>query len=110
VPTNFQSMGFALPAAIGAALAAPRRRVVAVVGDGGLMMSALELATAVRERVDLTVVLFNDDAYGLIRQTQLADFGTAHGTELVHPDFEALTEALGAGFASCLPDGLAAAM
>ena len=43
VPTNFQSMGYALPTAIGAALGAPARRVVAVVGDGGMLMSGLEL-------------------------------------------------------------------
>ena len=60
VPTNFQSMGYALPAAIGAALGAPSRRVVAVVGDGGMLMSGLELATAARERIPLTVVVFND--------------------------------------------------
>jgi acetolactate synthase-1/2/3 large subunit len=110
VPTDFQSMGFALPAAIGAALAAPSRRVVAVLGDGGLMMSALELATAVRERIDLTVILFNDAAYGLIRQVQLADFGAPYGTDLVNPDFEALAGALGVEYRSSVPGGLAAAL
>jgi acetolactate synthase-1/2/3 large subunit len=110
VPANFQSMGFALPAAIGAAMAAPSRRVVAIVGDGGMMMSGLELATAVRERIDLTVIVFNDAAYGLIRQSQLLDYGTAHGTELSNPDFEALANALGAEYRSCVPDGVAAAL
>lgn len=110
LPADFQSMGFALPAAIGAALAAPSRRVVAVLGDGGLMMSALELATAARERIDLTVIVFNDASYGLIRQVQLADFGAAYGTELRNPDFEALAGALGVEYRSCVPDGIAAAL
>jgi acetolactate synthase-1/2/3 large subunit len=98
VPTNFQSMGFALPAAIGAAIAAPERRVVAVVGDGGMLMSGLELLTAVREKVRLSVVVFNDGAYSLIRNAQLADHGASHGTELLSPDFEALAAATGAEF------------
>jgi acetolactate synthase I/II/III large subunit len=105
VPADFQSMGFSLPAAIGAALAAPARRVVAVVGDGGMLMQALELATAVREGVQLDVVVFNDAAYGLIRQSQFADYGTAHGTDLEDRDFEGLAAALGAGYALSGPGG-----
>jgi len=98
VPTNFQSMGFALPAAIGAAIAAPARRVVAVIGDGGMIMSGLELLTAVREQVPLTVVVFNDGRYSLIRNSQLADHGASHGTDLMDPDFEALAAATGADY------------
>ena len=59
-PTDFQSMGFGLPAAIGAKLAAPERPVVAVLGDGGFAMSGMELLTAVREKIPLTVIVFND--------------------------------------------------
>jgi acetolactate synthase-1/2/3 large subunit len=110
VPTNFQSMGFALPAAIGAALAAPSREVVAVIGDGGMLMSALELITAVRERVRLTVVVFNDGAYSLIRNPQLAGYGESHGTELLDPDFEALAAATGADYRLAGPDGIRAAL
>jgi acetolactate synthase-1/2/3 large subunit len=98
VPTNFQSMGFALPAAIGAAIAAPSRRVVAVVGDGGMIMSGLELLTAVREEVRLTAIVFNDGKYSLIRNAQLADHGGSHGTDLMDPDFEALAAATGADY------------
>lgn len=110
VPTNFQSMGFALPAAIGAALATPDRRVVAVIGDGGMLMSGLELITAVRERIRLTVVVFNDAAYGLIRNAQLSGHGESHGTELLSPDFEALAAATGADYRLVGADGLAVAM
>jgi acetolactate synthase I/II/III large subunit len=110
VPTNFQSMGYALPAAIGAALGAPSRRVVAVVGDGGMLMSGLELSTAVRERVPLTVVVFNDGAYRLIRNPQLAAYGESHGTDIAGPDLEALAAATGAKYRLAGADGIEAAI
>jgi acetolactate synthase-1/2/3 large subunit len=110
VPTNFQSMGFALPAAIGAALAAPGREVVAVVGDGGMLMSGLELITAVRENVRLTAVVFNDGAYSLIRNPQIAAHGESHGTDLLDPDFEALAAATGAEYRRVGREGIAAAI
>ncbi len=96
VPTNLQSMGFGLGAAIGAGLADPARPVVALIGDGGLAMSGLELLTAVREGLRLTVIVFVDGAYGLIRMQQLAGSGHAHGTEFDGPDLAALAEAVGA--------------
>jgi acetolactate synthase-1/2/3 large subunit len=95
-PTNLQSMGFAIGAAIGACLADPRRAVVAVIGDGGLAMSGLELLTAVRERLNLVVIVFVDGAYGLIRAQQLEVSGRTHGTEFSAPDFEALATTVGA--------------
>jgi acetolactate synthase-1/2/3 large subunit len=107
VPTNFQSMGFALPAAIGAAIAAPGRRVVAVIGDGGMMMSGLELLTAVREKIALTVLVFNDGAYSLIRNAQLADHGASHGTELFSPGLEALAASVGAEYVRSAGDDIA---
>jgi hypothetical protein len=73
-------MGYALPAAIGAKLAVPDRRVVALLGDGGFAMSGLELSTAKREGVHLTVIVFNDGHYGMIRKQQFGahgQFGTA---------------------------------
>ncbi|RME22295.1 MAG: thiamine pyrophosphate-binding protein, partial [Candidatus Zixiibacteriota bacterium] len=74
-PADFQAMDFGIPAAIGAALAAPRRRVVAVVGDGSMAMSAMELRTAVRERIPLTVIVLNDSSLGLIRRLQIEYYG-----------------------------------
>lgn len=64
LPLAFQSIGLALPAAIGAAVAHPGRVAIAGVGDGGLMMSLTELDTAVRLRLPLVVVVYNDNAYG----------------------------------------------
>ncbi|MCG6927956.1 MAG: thiamine pyrophosphate-binding protein [Acidobacteria bacterium] len=99
VPSDFQSMGFALPAAIGAHLGAPDRPIVALVGDGGLAMSGMELLTAVQERIPLTVVVFNDGWLNLIRIAQLRTFGHATGVERRNPDFGALAAAVGARFA-----------
>jgi acetolactate synthase-1/2/3 large subunit len=110
VPTNFQSMGYAIPAAIGAALAAPSRRVVAVVGDGGMLMSGLELVTAVREGIKLTVVVFNDGAYRLIRNPQLAAYGESHGTDIVGPELESLAAATGADYRRVDDHGVEAAL
>ena len=103
-------MGYALPAAIGAALGAPSRRVVAVVGDGGMLMSGLELATAVRERIPLTVVVFNDRAYRLIRNPQLAAYGESHGTDIEGPELEALAAATGADYRLAGAEGIEAAL
>jgi thiamine pyrophosphate-dependent acetolactate synthase large subunit-like protein len=99
VPSDFQSMGFALPAAIGAHLAAPERPVVALVGDGGLALSGMELLTAVQERVPLTVVVFNDGWLNLIRIAQLRTVGHTSGVRRTNPDFGALADAVGARYA-----------
>ena len=70
--------------------------MVALIGDGGLAMSGLELLTAVRERLRLTVIVFVDGAYGLIRMQQLAGSGHAYGTEFDGVDVAALAAAVGA--------------
>ncbi len=95
MPTDFQSMGFGLPAALGAGLAAPERPVVAVIGDGGLIMSAMELLTAVREEIPVVVVVFNDGHLNLIRLQQMRDWGRLSSVELLNPDMEGLADALG---------------
>lgn len=68
-------MGFGLPAAIGAALAAPERTVVCFSGDGSLLMNIQELATAAEERLNVKVVLFNNNSLGLVHQQQDLFFG-----------------------------------
>lgn len=97
-PSDFQSMGFGLPAALGAALASPDRPTVLVLGDGGLLMSGLELLTAVRERIDLTVLLFTDGHYGLIRRQQIETFGEPFKTELASLDLPRFAASLGARY------------
>ncbi len=98
MPSDLQSMGFGMPAAIAAGLAAPGRPVVAVIGDGGFLMSGLELATAVRESVAITVVVFSDGAYGQIRDHQLLEFGRPHGVSVGNVPVEGVARALGCDF------------
>ena len=90
------TMGAGLPSAIAAKLVHPDRQVLAVVGDGGLMMSVQELETAVRLGLDLTVLIVRDDAYGMIRWKQ-AEMGLPdHAMTFGNPDFVTLAEAFGA--------------
>jgi acetolactate synthase-1/2/3 large subunit len=98
-PSDFQAMGFGLPSAIGAKLAAPERPVVALLGDGGFAMSGLELATAVREGVDLVAIVFRDGYLGQIRFQQLSEYGRSHGTTVASLDYDAFATATGARYA-----------
>jgi thiamine pyrophosphate-dependent acetolactate synthase large subunit-like protein len=98
VPSDFQSMGFAIPAAVGAAVAVPHRKTLALVGDGGMAITGLELLTAVRENLNLTVIVFNDGYLGLIRRNQIENSGREHAVRLQNPDFEMLAGAIGANY------------
>jgi acetolactate synthase I/II/III large subunit len=69
------TMGFGVPAAIGASLARPNRRVVCFSGDGSLMMNIQELATAVQERANIKIILMNNNSLGLVRQQQDLFYG-----------------------------------
>jgi len=103
MPSDFQSMGFGLPAAIGAKFSAPERPVVAVIGDGGFAMTGMELLTAIREKIPLTVIVFNDGRLNLIRLQQFANFGRSESVDILNPDFGAFAAAVGARYA--LVDG-----
>ncbi|QCR20570.1 thiamine pyrophosphate-binding protein [Agrococcus sp. SGAir0287] len=93
---TYATLGYGLPAAIGARVASPDRPVVAVLGDGALMFSVAELVTAVEQRLDLTVVCVDNGGYAEIRQNEV-DRGIAPiGVELVQPDWVALARAFGA--------------
>lgn len=98
VPTDFQSMGFGIPAAIGAGIATGEQ-AVAVTGDGGLDIVGLELLTAVRERVPLTVIVLVDGYLGLIRVSQRARTGRETGVDISVPDLELFARSVGAGYA-----------
>lgn len=90
-------IGQGLPMAIGAALAAPGRKVLALVGDGGLQVNIGEIATAVQEKVELTVLVMNDRGYGVIRNIQDAHYGGRRGyADLVTPEFDAIARSVGA--------------
>lgn len=94
-PVGYGTLGFALPAAIGAKIAAPERPGAVITGDGGFLFTAQELATAVELRVPLAVLLWNNDAYGQIRD-DMEEAGIPRiGVALCNPDFLALARAFG---------------
>mgnify|MGYP003325003005 CR=1 FL=1 len=82
------TMGFALPAAIGAKMACPEREVVAVIGDGGYQMTIQELGTVFQTKAAVKIVVLNNDFLGMVRQWQQLFFDKRYAsTELVNPDF-----------------------
>lgn len=82
------TMGFALPAAIGAKMACPEREVVAVAGDGGYQMTIQELGTIFQTKVPVKIVVLNNDFLGMVRQWQQLFFDRRYAsTEMVNPDF-----------------------
>lgn len=90
------TMGFALPAAIGAKLARPDKMVIAVVGDGGLQMTIQELGTIMQHNIPVKIVLLNNGYLGMVRQWQQLFFESRYSfTELNNPDFLALASAYG---------------
>jgi acetolactate synthase-1/2/3 large subunit len=95
-PVGTATLGYGVPAAIGAKIANPQRQVVAVVGDGGFMFSVNELATAVKYGLGVVFVVVNDDRYGAIKYLQDRMFGLSGETELLNPDFPVLSRAFGA--------------
>jgi thiamine pyrophosphate-dependent acetolactate synthase large subunit-like protein len=103
-PTGSAVLGYALPAAIGAQLARPDRRVLAVAGDGGFMFSVAELATAVKYRLPIVVLVVNDDRFGAIKFLQETLYEGRWGeADLTNPDFVGLARAFGA-HAERVPD------
>jgi acetolactate synthase-1/2/3 large subunit len=96
ISNGFAAMGIALPGAIAARLVHPERRVVAVAGDGGFLMNCQELETAVRERLPLVVLIFNDNGYGLISWKQQLRYGREAFVRTGNPDFARFAESFGA--------------
>lgn len=88
-------IGQGLAMAIGAAIARPDDRVLAMIGDGGLAVHLGELAVLAAEQPNVTVVLFNDGGYGVLRNLQEAGGRTRRGVDLHTPDFAALSAAFG---------------
>ena len=93
------SMGYDLPAAIGASLASGRKRVICLAGDGSIMMNLQELATIVYQRLPIIIFVFNNQGYVSIRQTQSNFFGNLNGCDensgVGFPDITALAAAFG---------------
>jgi acetolactate synthase I/II/III large subunit len=90
------TMGAGLPSAMMAAMLYPKRRVMAVCGDGGFMMNSQEMETAVRLKLNLVVLVIEDGAYGMIRWKQAVDHFADFGMTFGNPDFAKYAEAYGA--------------
>ena len=95
ISNGLASMGIALPGGLAAKLARPDKKVVAVMGDGGFMMNSQELETAKRIGIGYTIIVFNDNDYGLISWKQQNHTGATFGTRLSNPDFKKYAESFG---------------
>ena len=90
------TMGFGLPAAIGAKFGAPERTVCFFTGDGGLQMTLQELGTIMQENLDVKIILLNNNFLGMVRQWQELFFHERYSfTEMVNPDFVSIAKAYG---------------
>jgi len=100
------TMGFGLPAAMGAAIGRPDKETWAIVGDGGLQMTTQELMTLVQDNIPVKIALLDNHKLGMIRQWQeLVYAGNYHSSHLLGPDWVKLAEAYGvAGFRATTPD------
>jgi acetolactate synthase-1/2/3 large subunit len=90
------TMGYGLPAAIGAKLAAPERKVVITTGDGGFQMCLFELATLVQCKTNILIILFNNSGLGMVREIQRYSYNNTFGVDInCNPDFVKIAEAYG---------------
>ena len=94
ISNGLASMGIAVPGGLAADLVC-ESNVVAATGDGGFLMNAAEIETATRLGLGYTILLFNDDDYGLISEQQEEHTGGHFGTKLSNPDFVAFAESFG---------------
>ncbi len=96
ISNGFATMGIGLPGAIGAKLLYPERKVITVTGDGGFLMNAQELETAVRENIPIVSLIFHDKSYSLIEIKQQIQFGRKSHVNFGNPDFVKFAESFGA--------------
>jgi acetolactate synthase I/II/III large subunit len=96
VSNGLSTMSFALPGALGVKLARPESKVLAVVGDGAFLMNSQEIETAVRERIPLVVLIWEDGGYGLIEWKMDLELGEHHYVKFGNPDIVAYAESFGA--------------
>ncbi len=99
-------LGYAFPAALGAAAADPTRPVLAVSGDGGALYSIAELATARQYDLNVTWLIVDDGGYGILREYMNDAFGEATATELTRPDYVALADSFGVPGVRTSPENL----
>ncbi len=93
-PSGYGTLGFSVPAAIGAKIARPEKVVVPIVGDGGYQFTMGELGTAVQERLGIPIVIFNDSTYSAVKEAQMNERGGRYmAVDLVNPDYVDLAKA-----------------
>lgn len=98
LPTDFNAMGYAVPAAMGAKLVHPRREVVAIVGDGAFLMTCMEIVTAVTLELGIVYCVFNDGELAQIAQAQQIPYGRKPCTTLGTVNMEGIAIATGAAY------------
>ena len=96
ISNGFASMGIAVPGAIAARLAYPQRKVVAVTGDAGFLMNSQEIETAMRMKVPIVILIWNDCSYGLIEWKQMNIYGRHTNVQFTNPDFVKYADSFGA--------------
>jgi acetolactate synthase I/II/III large subunit len=96
VSNGLSTMSFALPGALGVKLAKPESKVLAVAGDGAFLMNSQEIETAVRERIPLVVLIWEDGGYGLIEWKMDLELGEHHYVRFGNPDIVSYAESFGA--------------
>ncbi len=96
ISNGLSTMAFALPGAMAAKLAFPQRRVLASMGDAAFMMNSQEIATALREKIPLAVLIWEDAAYGLIKWKMDIELHEHEHVDFTNPDFVAYAESFGA--------------
>lgn len=96
ISNGFASMGIAVPGAIAAKLAYPKRKVVAVTGDAGFLMNSQEIETAMRLHIPVVILVWNDASYGLIEWKQQNQFGRTSNVKFTNPDFVQYAQSFGA--------------
>ncbi|AGZ51736.1 acetolactate synthase large subunit [Mycobacterium kansasii] len=96
ISNGLSTMGFALPGVIGVKLARPEARVLAVVGDGAFLMNSQEIETAVRERIPLVVLIWEDGGYGLIEWKMDLELGEHYYVKFGNPDVVSYAKSFGA--------------
>jgi acetolactate synthase-1/2/3 large subunit len=90
-----QTLGVGIPWAMAASLTYPAKKVVAVVGDGGFLYSSMELETAVRSKLNITVIVFRDGGYNMVAFQQQLIYGRTSGTDFGNPDLVKYAESFG---------------
>ena len=96
ISNGLSTMSFALPGALGVKLARPESKVLAVVGDGAFLMNSQEIETAVRERIPLVVLIWEDGGYGLIEWKMDLELGEHHYVRFGNPEIVSYAESFGA--------------